>query len=131
MANTSQLYHPTYAAFCRRKGDFKNRNWNTELLEGMQNVLERPLLGLKAWISVQRFYLERDVSTAFKKNTKLLNGIVYKIHLLGSVPLTSYKDNVQLAPIALENFMDNMDDREACIMDSINKLFERLTQKLR
>lgn len=50
---------------------------------------------------------------------------------MGFVPLTGHTENLQLAPIALENFMDNMHAREACIMDSINQSFEHLTQRLR
>lgn len=45
--------------------------------------------------------------------------------------LTRFTDNVHLAPIALENFIDNMSVREACISDSINQSFYPLIEALR
>lgn len=75
MANTFQLHHGTYGAFCRHKGAFKDGNWNTELLESIQSVLEIHWLSLRTWICTQRICLERAVGAAFEKNTGLLNGI--------------------------------------------------------
>lgn len=45
--------------------------------------------------------------------------------------LIRFTDNVHLAPIALENFIENMSVREACISDSISQSFYRLIKALR
>lgn len=45
--------------------------------------------------------------------------------------LTSFAENVHLAPIALGDFIDNMSAREACITDSINQLLDNLIDALR
>ena len=140
--DTLQWHFNTYAAFCRNYGTHQTEAvgdhcWNAELLERMQRAWERPWLSFEFWVFAQRAHLVDVVKAAFEENFEHLNGTA----LLSSpgffylqsitLSLTSFTDNVHLAPIALGNFIDNMGVREACIADSINQSFYDLIEALR
>ncbi|EIT76021.1 hypothetical protein BDV35DRAFT_356397 [Aspergillus flavus] len=107
-------HYSTYSAFCRKYGTHSTPGaggyhcWNEELLEGMQNDLEEPWESIRDWVCMQKTALEETVRRTFEENT-------------GKV-----EDIMHLAPLALENFIDNMDDWENCVMAAINQSLDQL-----
>lgn len=92
---------------------------------------------MENWVLTQKDQLNGAVRAAFQKNLDRLNGTAhipypsFSYSLYTGWLLTSFTDNIRLAPIALENLINNMSDREACITDSIEQLLDHLIEALR
>ncbi|RJE17724.1 hypothetical protein PHISCL_09938, partial [Aspergillus sclerotialis] len=109
--------HNTYGAFCRKYGTHETRSagyhcWNEELIKGMRDDLEEPWKIFENWIFGQKNQLQKSVKRLFEEN------------------LTRLMGNMNLAPIALGNFIDNMNARYANIAGLISQSFDRLLEGL-
>lgn len=86
---------------------------------------------------MQKDLLNGAVKAAFQRNLECLNGTAHITYLslfysqYTGWLLKNFTDNILLAPIALENLIDNMGDREACITNSVEQLLNRLIESLR
>ncbi|KAE8370056.1 hypothetical protein BDV27DRAFT_140731 [Aspergillus caelatus] len=111
-------HHSTYSAFCRNYGTHSTPGaggyhcWNEELLEGMQTDLEARWASIQEWVCMQKTVLKETVRRTFEENTAQIEDIMH------------------LAPLALENFIDNMDDWENCVIAAINQSIDQLLQGL-
>ncbi|KAB8261079.1 hypothetical protein BDV32DRAFT_137730 [Aspergillus pseudonomiae] len=110
-------HHMTYSAFCRNYGTHSTkaanyRCWNEELLEGMRFYLKERWESIQGWVSIQKLTLGEAVRRAFEENKAQIEDIMH------------------LAPLALENFIDNMDDWENSVIAAINQSLNQLLQEL-
>ncbi|KAE8380157.1 hypothetical protein BDV26DRAFT_258086 [Aspergillus bertholletiae] len=110
--------HGTYAAFCRKYGTHSTlaapgyHCWNDELLEGMRNDMEGRWISIQEWVYMQKTALEETIRRTFEESTAQIEDIMH------------------LAPLALENFIDNLDDWEGCMIAAINQSLDQLVQSL-
>ncbi|KAE8140646.1 hypothetical protein BDV38DRAFT_240075 [Aspergillus pseudotamarii] len=110
--------HGTYSAFCRKYGTHSTPGadgyhcWNEELLGGMQTDLEERWASIQEWVCMQKSVLEESVRRTFEESTAQIEDIMH------------------LAPLALKNFIDNMDDWENCVIATINQSIDQLLQGL-
>ncbi|KAB8270563.1 hypothetical protein BDV30DRAFT_228831 [Aspergillus minisclerotigenes] len=108
------FWHTTYIVFCSRYGTHSTegaggyRCWNEELLQGMRTDLEGRWATIQEWVYMQKTALGETVRKTFEENTAQIDDIMH------------------LAPLALENFIDNMDDWENCVMAAINQSLDQL-----
>ncbi|KAB8203587.1 hypothetical protein BDV34DRAFT_214505 [Aspergillus parasiticus] len=108
------FWHTTYIVFCihygthSTKGAGGYRCWNDELLQGMRTDLEGRWAAIQEWVYMQKTALGETVRRTFEENTAQIEDIMH------------------LAPLALENFIDNMDDWENCVMAAINQSLDQL-----
>ncbi|GAB1193803.1 hypothetical protein APSETT444_003033 [Aspergillus pseudonomiae] len=112
-----EWHHMTYSAFCRKYGTHstdavKYRSWNEELLEGMQTDLEERWESIERWVYMQKSTLGEAVRRTFEENKAQIEDIMH------------------LAPLALENFIDNMDDWENCVVAAISQSLNQLRHEL-
>ncbi|PIG85793.1 hypothetical protein AARAC_011290 [Aspergillus arachidicola] len=114
-----ERWHPsTYSAFCRNYGTHSTpgaggyRCWNEELLEGMQSDLEERWESIRDWVCMQKTALEETVRRTFEENTAKIEDVMH------------------LAPLALENFIDDMGDWENCVIATISQSIDQLLQGL-
>ncbi|KAE8325321.1 hypothetical protein BDV39DRAFT_194466 [Aspergillus sergii] len=113
-----RLWSSTYIAFCIHYGTHSTPGadgyhcWNEELLEGMRTDLEERWASIQEWVYMQKTALDETVRRTFEENTAQLEDIMH------------------LAPLALENFIDNMDNWENCIIAAINQSLDQLVQGL-
>ncbi|KNG83860.1 hypothetical protein ANOM_007635 [Aspergillus nomiae NRRL 13137] len=110
-------HHMTYSAFCRKYGTHstgavKYRSWNEELLEGMQTDLEERWESIERWVYMQKSTLGEAVRRTFEENKAQIEDIMH------------------LAPLALENFIENMDDWENCVVAAISQSLNQLRHEL-
>ncbi|RMZ42023.1 hypothetical protein CA14_010444 [Aspergillus flavus] len=108
------FWHTTYIVFCSRYGTHSTKGaggyrcWNEELLQGMRTDLEGRWATIQEWVYMQKTALGETVRRTFEENTAQIEDIMH------------------LAPLALENFIDNMDDWENCVMAAINQSLDQL-----
>ncbi|OJJ42340.1 hypothetical protein ASPZODRAFT_125698 [Penicilliopsis zonata CBS 506.65] len=103
----------SYAAFCRNYGTWDtkavgSRCWNNEVLEGIRGDLEQPWNSTLDWALQQKEHVASIIEEIFQSASEIL------------------ADNTNLAPIALENFIDNMDFWEQSLTDSLDRGLEEL-----
>ncbi|KAE8311842.1 hypothetical protein BDV41DRAFT_565575 [Aspergillus transmontanensis] len=109
----------TYIVFCIHYGTHSTPGadgyhcWNEELLEGMRTDLEERWASIQEWVYMQKTALDETVRRTFEENT------------------AQVEDTMHLAPLALENFIDNMDNWENCIIAAIRQSLDQLVQGLR
>ncbi|KAF7589335.1 hypothetical protein BBP40_004449 [Aspergillus hancockii] len=108
-------HHSTYAAFCRKYGTHSTKGagyhcWNDELLEDMKTDLEERWASIEGWVSMQKASLEGNVKSIFQET------------------LTQLENIMPLAPMALGNIADNMNDWEYCMIAAISQPLDKLIE---
>ncbi|KAH8690053.1 hypothetical protein BGW36DRAFT_364783 [Talaromyces proteolyticus] len=105
----------TYAAFCRKSGDYATpseprRCWNDELVRPVRGELNDKCNDILDWLEAQTGKLARETCVIFEKFHKEI------------------KAHIHLAPYALKNLQKGMKSRQKCIENHIRESIQKIIQ---
>ncbi|KGO42065.1 hypothetical protein PEX1_069780 [Penicillium expansum] len=103
----------TYAAFCRKSGDYKTgaqsyRCWNNELVQPAREALNAEWEDILDWLQAQTGRLVGDTRTTFEELREEIEA------------------HIELAPHALQNLQQGMKSRQECIEDDIQDSIQKM-----
>ncbi|KAJ5646831.1 hypothetical protein N7490_003203 [Penicillium lividum] len=114
----SSWHHSTYAAFCRNNGTYSTKAaggfhcWNDELVQKPRQDLSPGWEAIMACLESQADILSEVIVSVFN-------------NVCGTL-----REHVSLAPQTMQNFLDNMEFRQSCIIDHVQDSFSKIIENI-